>query len=232
MSLWIQNLVPEDGGFVQSLQANRGEVYGVVLNDNTSLKQLGDALTQTPYKALPQAPAMYIKPRNTIVNSGAVVDLPAEGTAVEVGAVLGVVIAKAASRITEVTAADYIAGYVAVADLSLPHDSYYRPAVREKCFDGACPMGELVVASHVVNVAELEIKTFVNDALVATRSLSDLKRSIAQLLCDVSEFMTLKPGDVLLTGVAYQAPQAALGDKVRVVIDQVGEIAFSVGESA
>lgn len=226
MSLWNQIEAPNADGFVQRLLATGGEIYGVILNDQASLDQLGDQLKEAPYKGFPKAPAMYIKPRNTIVGSGAEIELPKGETSVEVGAVLGVVMGKAASKVTLTEAADHIAGYVSVADLSLPHDSYYRPAIREKCFDGACPVGEPVVANAIADVTKLQIETVINGQTVARRDLSDLHRSIPQLLCDVTEFMMLKPGDILLTGVIYQAPQAHIGHVVRVRIAQVGSVEF------
>ena len=232
MSLWNELEAPNTDGFVQRLLTIGGEIYGVILNDQASLKHLEDQLSEPPYKDPPQAPALYIKPRNTIVGNGAEIELPRGETNVEIGAVLGIVVGKAASRVTLAEAADHIAGYVPVADLSLPHDSYYRPAIREKCFDGACPVGELVEATRIEDVGALEIETIVNGQTVASRTLSDLHRSIPELICDVTEFMTLKPGDILLTGVTYQAPQAESGDVVRVRVSKVGSVEFTVKSAA
>ena len=50
----------------------------------------------------------------------------------------------------------------------------------------------------------------------------------AQLLAEVTEFMTLAPGDVLLIGVAYQAPLAGPGSRVRISADGVGSLQFSI----
>ncbi len=231
MSLWNQNNASTTVNFVQSLLANGGEVYGVVLNDKTSLQALGEDLAKPPYKNEPQAPAMYIKPRNTLIGSGSTVNLPSGEKSVEVGATLGVVIKQSASRLTLQTAQHSIGGYVAVADLSLPHDSYYRPAIREKCFDGSCPIGEPISIEAVTDLNRLDITTFVNDTPVAKRNLADLHRSIPQLLMDVSEFPTLKPGDILLTGVTFQAARAQNGDTVRVEVDQVGDVEFSLNST-
>jgi len=232
MSLWNQNRVQNNDGFVQSLLAGGGVIYGVVLNDKSSLNKLGDTLQQPPYKGEPQAPAMYIKPRNTIAQSGAKITLPPGESNVEIGAVLGVVIGKAASQVREQSAMEHIAGFVAIADLSLPHNSYYRPAIREKCFDGACPIGEPVAADTITNINKIEITTTINGQLTTRRNHSDLHRSIPQLICDVSEFMTLDPGDILLAGVMYQAPQAKPGDTVQVKIDHVGTVEFSISNTA
>ena len=118
-----------------------------------------------------------------------------------------------------------MAGIVLAGDLSLPHDSYYRPAIREKCFDGALPIGSV---KPLVDLSNLVITTEIDGKIVEQRSLADLVRDPAQLLVDVSEFMTLSQGDVLLLGVSYMAPQAAAGSQVKISAEGVGSIQFSI----
>ncbi|PKO32687.1 MAG: hypothetical protein CVU34_15715 [Betaproteobacteria bacterium HGW-Betaproteobacteria-7] len=203
-----------------------GTVYGVVLNDHASLRKIGnETLAAAPYKGAPKAPAMYIKPANTRVACGGVVSLPAGTMNVEVGATIGLVIGRAAARLARDNALEAVAGIVLAADLSLPHASYYRPAIREKCFDGALP---LCSVKPLVDLANLQLRTEFDGLVVEQRSLADLVRDPAQLLVDVTEFMTLAEGDVLLVGVSYQAPQAATGSQVRISAEGVGSLNFSI----
>ena len=209
-----------------------GTVYGVILNDSASLHKIG-ALDAAPYKGAPKAPAMYIKPANTRVSSlvssrvacGASVTLPRGAATVEVGATLGLVMGRAAARLTVANALDAVCGVVLAADLSLPHASYYRPAIREKCFDGALPIGTVVPLS---DLSALVLATEVDGKVVDQRSLAELIRSPAQLLADVTDFMTLAQGDVLLVGVRYQAPQAGAGSRVRISVPGIGSLEFSI----
>lgn len=215
--------------------AVRGTVYGVVLNDRDSLQRMGAALDDAPYKGAPRAPVLYIKPAGTLVGCGAVVSLPAGESAVEVGATLGIVFAQGAARLAPEAVPAAIAGYVVVADLSLPHVSYYRPAIREKCFDGACPVGSRVVpGAEVGDLASISLRTYVDGSLVHTRSLADLLRDVPTLVADVSAFMTLRRGDTLLVGVTWQAAQARAGSRVRVEADRLGAVEFEIaaGEGA
>lgn len=203
-----------------------GTVYGVVLNDHASLRKIGnEALAAAPYKGAPQAPAMYIKPANTRVACGSTVSLPAGEKAVEVGATVGLVIGRAAARLSRANALDAVAGIVLAGDLSLPHASYYRPAIREKCFDGALPIGSV---QPLADLASLVLTTEIDGKVVEQRSLADLVRDPAQLLVDVSEFMTLSQGDVLLVGVSYMAPQAVAGSQVKISAEGVGSLQFSI----
>jgi 5-oxopent-3-ene-1,2,5-tricarboxylate decarboxylase/2-hydroxyhepta-2,4-diene-1,7-dioate isomerase len=207
-----------------------GTVYGVVLNDRASVEGIGAALAEAPYQGAPKAPVLYIKPANTLAGDGATVALPPGATRVEIGATVGIVIKRPATRIDAADAALVIAGYVLVADLSLPHSSYYRPAFREKCFDDSCVIGARMWPVAVPE--ELEIVTFINEREVDRRSLHSLVREVPVLLSDVSEFMTLSAGDVLLTGVRWQAPSAAAGDHVTLRADGLGELSFTVAASA
>lgn len=201
-----------------------GTVYGVILNDRVSVHKIG-SLEDAPYKGAPKAPVLYIKPANTHVGCGSKVSLPTGADSVEVAATVGLVIGTAAGRLTPANALQAVAGLVLVADLSLPHASYYRPAIREKCFDGALPLSSV---KPLTDIAGLSLVTEIDGEVVDRRPLNDLIRQPAQLLAEVSEWMTLNEGDVLLVGVRYQAPQARVGSSVRVSAESLGSLNFSI----
>jgi len=200
-----------------------GVVYGVLLNHRAALAALGDALENPPYKAAPRAPVMYIKPRNTLAGPGDAVIVPPDVPALEAGAALGVVIGRTACRVSEARALDCVAGYTIVNDVSIPHDSYYRPSLRYKVRDGFCPIGPRVVpAGAIGDPAGVALRTFVDGVLVHTAGTTDLVRPVARLLADVTEFMTLSPGDLLMLGVAPGAPRVRAGQTVAIEVDGIG----------
>lgn len=211
-----------------SLLSPDATVYGVIANDQISLDRLGD-VSGAPYKGLAKAPVLYIKPVNTWSTDGAIVSLPAAESSVEVGAVFGLLMGRDAARLSESNAMDVVANCVLAADLSLPHDSYYRPAVRQKAFDGALPIKRLNSCS-MRDFAAMEIKTYINGELKDTRKMSNLLRSPSQLLADVTDFMTLYAGDVLLLGVVFRSPIAKLGDQVKIEIPNITNLQFSIAK--
>ena len=197
-----------------------GAVYGALLNHRSALEVLGDAVNRPPYNAAPAAPVLYIKPRNTLAPSGGVVTIPAGTPELEVGACLGLVIGRTACKVAESRALDYVAGYLIVADVSIPHGSCHRPSIRFKARDGFCPLGPAVTArAAVANPDALTIRTHLDGALVQTASTADLIRPAARLLTDVTEFMTLAPGDVLALGAAWPAPRVRSGQTAMIDID-------------
>lgn len=206
-----------------------GAVYGVVLNTTSQLQALGDAASLPPYKALPAAPVLYIKPPNTLAGDAAVIALPPGVEALEMGATLAIVIGRTACRVGEAEALGHVLGYAAAIDVCIPHASLYRPALKQRCRDGFLPISpRLANPERVGDPDALEIVTTVNGAEHARWSTSELVRPVARLIADVTDFMTLFPGDVLLAGLSGAPAHAGAGDRVEVAIDGVGRISCEV----
>jgi len=203
----------------------RGTVFGALLNYRGALAALGDTVDAAPYQAPPRAPVLYIKPANTWAAWGNPIALPPSLAAVEVGAALGIVIGTTARGVSEHEAFDCVAGYTIVNDICEPHASLHRPAIRQRCRDGFCPIGPWVIARHeVASPDTLTLRVFVNGELAAENTTANLIRPAARLIADVSEFMTLAAGDVLLAGVPENAPRARAGDRVKIEIEGVGAL--------
>ena len=207
------------------LPPTRGTVYGSLLNHRDALAALGERVYAPPYKAPPKAPVLYIKPRNTVIGHRMPVGVPGDAAALEIGATLGIVIGRTASRVAESQALAHVAGYTVVNDISVPHESVYRPSMRFRCRDGFCPIGPAVVPSALVPDPDaLAISVAIDGATVHRSSTAGLIRPVARLIADVTEFMTLHPGDVLMVGVAAGAPWARAGQRVAISIDGVGRL--------
>lgn len=210
-----------------------GTVYGTLLNHRPALQALGAAAEQPPYKAAPKAPVLYVKPRNTLVEPDGDIVVPASAERLQVGAALGLVIGRTACRVAPDQALDHLAGFTAVIDYSVPHASFYRPSVRFKAMDASCCIGPRVASrSSIANPDRLGVRVHVDGVCVHTTSTSDMVRDAARLLADVSDFMTLAPGDVLLLGVAEGAPLAGAGQRVAVEIDGIGRLENTLVQEA
>lgn len=201
-----------------------GTVYGTLLNHREALVALGDQVNVAPYKAPPKAPILYIKPRNTWAQSSDAVVVPSDAPELQMGATLGLVIGRVASKVSVADALNHVAGYVVLNDISVPHDSFYRPSMRFKCRDGFCPMGAYVPREAVANPDALTMTVAIDGVVVQHTETSGRIRSVAQLLADVTEFMTLHPGDILSIGISANAPLAHAGQRVTVSIAGVGQI--------
>jgi 5-oxopent-3-ene-1,2,5-tricarboxylate decarboxylase/2-hydroxyhepta-2,4-diene-1,7-dioate isomerase len=202
-----------------------GTVYGVMLNDRASLLRLADQFDKDPYKAAPRAPILYIKPANTFTGQASKVPVPVLPGHVQIGATIGAVLGRRATRLDKSNALGHLDGFRVVADISLPHESFYRPAIRERCRDGFCPIGPLAGAAGF-DVSKAVITVSINGSTVEQRTLGDSVRPLERLLIDVTEFMTLEAGDVVLLGLSDQPPLARPDDSIGVNVAGLGALDF------
>lgn len=203
----------------------QGTVYGTLLNFGAELCALGEQVTQAPYKAPPQAPVLYVKTANTWSANGADITVPARVPQVEVGASIAMVMGAPHFDAPAGKARPCVAGYVLVNDLSLPHTSFFRPPVKAKCPDGFLGLGPVCLSpDEAGSPSGFVLEVRVNGALRQTVRFSEALRDAATLLCDVSSFMRLRPGDLLMLGCGAGRPLARAGDHI--TISAPGHAAF------
>lgn len=202
----------------------RGTVYGTLMNFRGELEALGDKVDEPPYKGAPKAPVLYIKPANTWTENGGTIALPANVPEVEIGATVAMVMKSARE----------IEGFVLMNDLSIPQDSFFRPPVKSKCLDGFLAIGDRIRARNEAGdpaVFKLEVR--VNGELKQTVRFSQLLRPADKLLADVSEFMTLGEGDMLMLGCDAGRPRAKVGDRIQISMPALGTLSNTlVAEAA
>ncbi|WP_077002095.1 fumarylacetoacetate hydrolase family protein [Variovorax sp. KK3] len=182
-----------------------GTVYGVLLNFRAEVDALAPQMNQPPYKAPPKAPVLYVKTANTWSPHDAAIAVPAAVPEVEVGATIAMVIG----------ADGDVEGFVLMNDLSVPHASFFRPPVKFKCLDGFLGIGpSMRDAQEVADPAEFKLEVRVNGTVRQAVDFSQMVRNASQLLADVTEFMTLAHGDVLMLGCDANRPLAKPGDRI------------------
>lgn len=205
-----------------------GTVYGVALNYKGLLNSRVGEFNEAPYKTPPIKPVLFIKTPNTYNYHLGNIIFPQNIERIQAGPTLAFVIAKDASRVNKQQAMDYVAGLTVVNEVSLPEDSYYRPAVKAKCRDSFCPMGPWLVATDAVNANNLAISVSINGEVRQQNSTANLVRNIPQLIEELSEFMTLKAGDIILTGTPEDRVDINVGDTVDVTIEGIGTLSNTV----
>lgn len=210
-------------------EAAHGTLFGIALNYKGLLENRLDEFKKPPYQQPPVKPVLFIKTPNTRNADGQPVVFPNGVERLQPGPALGVVIGKRASRISEGEAMSHVAGYTIVNEFSLPEDSYYRPAVKAKCRDGFCPIGpSLVDASQIADPNTLTLRLWVNGEVRQENSTANWVRTIPQLIAELSEFMTLDEGDVLITGTPEGRVDVEPGDTVVVEITGLGKLTNTV----
>ena len=208
-----------------------GLVLAPLMNDPAALQALGASVAAAPYKGAPKAPVLYIKPRNTLAAADAPMVFPHGVAALQVGGSIALVIGRTACRVRHADALAHVAGLALVADISVAHENFYRPSVRFKALDGSCRIA-MPVALNGHDPDRQAVQVQVDGVRLQTAGTEGYLRSAAALIVDISAFMTLHPGDLLLLGVAHSAPLARAGQRVRLSAPDLGAIEFSIEEAA
>lgn len=200
-----------------------GHIYGVALNDRTERERLADAFDQPPYGKPPRAPILYMKPSASLARGP--VRVPA-GTDIVAAPTIALLFARDACKVKADRVPDHLGAACLALDLSLPEPSYYRPAVARKNGDGFLVLGD-------AGLPELpaEIRTGVNGAPAHRWTLDRLWLPVAALVEEVTAFLTLRAGDMLLIGLPGDAPTLAPGSTVRVEAEGFAPLETSILEA-
>lgn len=212
---------------MSTLNLTNKTVFGVALNYQTVLAEHAKTFTEKPYVFLPKKPVLFIKTPNTYNFTGKVAK-PANER-LQAGATLAVVMGKSATRVSIADALSYVKGVTVGNEFSLPEESFYRPAIKAKCRDGFMALSENVVPlSEIYNVNGLGITVSLNGEVKQEANTNEWIRDISALISEITDYMTLHEGDILLTGTPAGRFDLAVGDEVTVTIEHVGSLSTTV----
>jgi acylpyruvate hydrolase len=182
---------------------------------------------------LPDYPVLFTKFARSLTGPRDDIPCPPESTAIDYEGELAVVIGREARRVAPDAALEVIAGYAVANDVSMrDFQNRTHQWLQGKAWDASTPVGPyLVTADEIGDPGALTLRTIVNGQVVQEASTAQLIFDIPTLVSRISEFTTLEPGDVILTGtpggVGYRREPPLLlrpGDVVAVEIDRVGRI--------
>ena len=163
---------------------------------------------------IPENPVVFFKAQTCIVGANDNVMIPAESTQLDWEVELGVVIGRTARYVAEKDALRYVAGYCIVNDVSERDFQLKRGASqwsKGKGCDTFGPTGPwLVTSDEIKDPQNLDLWLDVNGERRQTGNTRTMIFTVAQLVADVSRYMTLLPGDLITTGTP---PGVALGMK-------------------
>ncbi|PKO81676.1 MAG: 2-hydroxyhepta-2,4-diene-1,7-dioate isomerase [Betaproteobacteria bacterium HGW-Betaproteobacteria-13] len=202
--IWLPPVVP-------------GTVFALGLNYADHAKELA-------FKA-PEVPLVFLKGPNTITGHRAFSRRPADATYMHYECELAVVIGKTGTRIAKSDAMDYVAGYTVANDYAIRDylENWYRPNLRVKNRDACTPIGPwLVDRDDIADPMQLALTTRVNGVTTQQGTTADMIFDIPTLIEYLSSFMTLRPGDLILTGTPEGLADVKAGDVVETEIEGIG----------
>lgn len=192
-----------------------------------------DHAKELDFKA-PENPLVFLKGRNAFIGHRAVTRRPDGVENMHYECELAVVIGRHGYRIPRNQAYDYVAGYTVANDYAIREylENYYRPNLRVKNRDGCTPLGPWLVDAADVDPADLELGTWINGRQTQSGSTRDMIFDVPTLIAYLSEFMTLSPGDMILTGTPEGLAQVGPGDEVVTEIEGVGRLINTIADDA
>ena len=200
------------------------KILGVALNYADHAEELG--------LSRPEEPALFWKPNSSLLPHKGVVLYPKGARFVHYEVELAVVVGRPMKRVRAKDALDYVLGYTIANDL-VARDyvtNTFRPPIRAKGRDTFLPLGPFLVVEEVEDPQDLWLRAYVNGELRQEGHTSRMLYSVAELLEFISEFMTLEPYDVLLTGTPKGISQVRPGDVMRLEIEGLGALENPIEE--
>lgn len=185
-----------------------------------------DHAKELEFKA-PEEPLVFVKGEGTLTGHRQFTPRPANVQFMHYECELTVVIGKTAKKIKRDDAYDFIAGYTIANDYAIRDylENWYRPNLRVKNRDTCTPLGPwLVDATDVPDPMALALQTTVNGKVTQSGNTRDMIFDVPFLIEYFSSFMTLQPGDLILTGTPDGVVDCRPGDVVVTSIEGLGEL--------
>jgi 2-keto-4-pentenoate hydratase/2-oxohepta-3-ene-1,7-dioic acid hydratase in catechol pathway len=171
----------------------------------------------------PGTPTVFLKPATSVVGPGDPIRLPAGVGRVDHEAELAVVIGKPARDLTVDDALAAVWGYTAANDVTArEQQSSDAQWTRGKGHDTFCPLGPWIETD--LDPADLRVRCEVDEVLRQDGRTRDLLHDVPSVLAFITSFMTLLPGDVVLTGTPAGVGPLQPGQTVTVEVEGVGTL--------
>ncbi|WP_289137060.1 fumarylacetoacetate hydrolase family protein [uncultured Brevibacillus sp.] len=184
---------------------------------------------------IPESPVLFNKFANSIAAHEETIQLPKGASQVDYEAELAIVIGKKAKHVSKENALEYVFGYCNANDLSA-RDLQNRTSqwLLGKSCDGFCPVGPyLVTSDEVGNPNDLRIRSYVGGEVRQDSNTGDMIFACDEIVSYISSYMTLEPGDIILTGtpegviLGYPKEKQiwlAAGDEATIEIEKLGRL--------
>lgn len=172
---------------------------------------------------VPEEPLIFLKPNTSVIGPGEPIFYPKQSQNVHFEGELAIVIGRICRNLTAEDAPKVIYGYTVANDVTA-RDLQQKDGqwARAKGFDTFCPLGPWIETDF--DPSDVRVRTTLNGETKQDGRTSDMVFDVTSILQYVTSFMTLLPGDVVLTGTPDGVGPMVAGDDVAVTIDGLGTL--------
>jgi 5-oxopent-3-ene-1,2,5-tricarboxylate decarboxylase / 2-hydroxyhepta-2,4-diene-1,7-dioate isomerase len=192
-----------------------------------------DHAKELEFKA-PEEPLVFLKGERALNGHRQTTRRPADVKFMHYECELTVVVGRKAKNVKRGDAYDYIAGYTVANDYAIRDylENWYRPNLRVKNRDGATPLGPwLVDKDDIPDPMALNLQTTVNGKVTQSGNTKDMIFDVPFLIEYFSSFMTLNPGDLILTGTPDGVVDCQPGDVIVTEIEGIGALMNTISST-
>ncbi|HJE58181.1 MAG TPA: fumarylacetoacetate hydrolase family protein [Nocardiopsis listeri] len=177
-------------------------------------------------------PVVFLKPSTAVTGPQDPVFHPAVSERVDFEGEMAIVISRPCREVPRERAKDVIFGYTVANDVTARDlQKKDKQWTRAKGFDSFCPIGPWITTGLSIEEAQdLRVTTTVDGETRQDGRTSQFIHDIAGIISYVSSFMTLLPGDVILTGTPAGVGPVQVGQEVAVTVEGLGTISNRVVE--
>jgi 5-oxopent-3-ene-1,2,5-tricarboxylate decarboxylase/2-hydroxyhepta-2,4-diene-1,7-dioate isomerase len=182
-----------------------------------------------------EEPLVFLKGPGAVIGHRGQTRRPKDATFMHYECELAVVIGAPGKHIRKADAMRHVAGYTVANDYAIRDylENWYRPNARVKNRDGGTVLGPWFVdAADIATPVHLNLRTQVNGQQTQSGNTRDLVHDIPSLIEYMSGFMTLNPGDVILTGTPEGVVDVKAGDEVVTEIEGIGRLVNTIVDDA
>ncbi len=180
---------------------------------------------------VPEEPMLFLKPSTAVIGPDDPIHLLPISHRVDYEGELAAVIGRIARDVRAEDAAAYILGYTCANDVTLRDlQKSDEQWARAKGFDGSCPLGPWIETD--LDPTDVRLETRINGEIRQAGQTSDMVFGVATLIEHITTFMTLLPGDAILTGTPEGVGKLSPGDVVEVEVDGIGTLSNRVEGTA
>lgn len=195
---------------------DRPRIFGVAYNYREHTSESG--------KEQPTLPVLFMKPSTAASGNGDAIEYPHDGEIVHYEAELVAIIGKGGRHIREEQALQHVLGYTCGNDISdriiQRQESKFGCLLAGKGYDTFAPMGPAIISD--LDPTNLDVILRQNGIVKQSGNTRDLVNSVADIVAYLSRFMTLLPGDVIMTGTPAGVGPIHPGDDLEVEIPGIG----------
>jgi 2-keto-4-pentenoate hydratase/2-oxohepta-3-ene-1,7-dioic acid hydratase in catechol pathway len=191
------------------------EIIGIGANYVAKREQLPNVL--------PEIPVFFFKPSSSVIGPEAEIVIPAGIDKVKFESELAVVIGKEAKNVPESDVWQYVFGYTVANDVTAPQ--FFHPDGHwtiGKSFDTFTPLGPVIETE--LNPSSVWVKARLNGVEKQNSPTELMIIPISKMIAYLTNVMTLKPGDVILTGSPVGAELVGAGDVIECEIAEIGTL--------